>query len=134
MQLKTMTLTALMKLFNSGCINDDNEVNTDLVGEAGYEDGVKLGIKICQAMPCSVSKDLFTLERDLKENYQVLCNKEIAAMLDCMFKIWEFEAWQQLEVMLQHDEIFETYLHHFILGISDSFIERAAGCRKCRAE
>lgn len=134
MDLKTMKVPAIVELYNSGCINENNEVNGGLVEGAGYEDGEKLGIEICQATPCSLSKTLFALERDLKESYQVLGNEAIGVMLECMFEMWEFESWKAVELMLQHDEVFETYLYHFILGISDSFMGRAANCRMCMAQ
>lgn len=134
MKLKTITWTALMELYGTGCVNDNDEVNIGLVEGAGYEDGEKLGMQICQKTPCNISRALFTFERDLKESYQSVGNEAMAELLEFVFETWEFEPWKAVEVMVQHDKLFDTYLHHFILGLSDSFMERAANCRNCAAQ
>lgn len=134
MDLNKMTAPTIMELYITGCIDNKNEVNIGLVEGAGYEDGEKLAIQMCQGTLCDENKILFTWERDLKESYQDLNNEDMAVILECMFEIWECEPWKEFKLLVQHDEVFETYLHHLILGISDGFMERAANCRKCLAQ
>lgn len=133
MNLKTMTLEAIMEFYESKCIKRNSKVNIDMVVGAGYKDGENIGRLIRKETSCS-ENILFTLERDLKESYMLLRNKEVADLLKYIFSIWNFEPWMDIKLMIQHETVFETYLYHFILGLSNSFMERAANCRKCMSK
>ena len=131
---RKMDKKVIIELFEAGCVDLTGETNIGLIEEKAYHDGERLGIMVCQLTPCEATGLLLTAENALKESFRLLDNKQFAELLDSAFVILDFEPWQSVEILVSSSEVFESYVQHFILGLSDAFLERALHCRSCRAQ
>jgi hypothetical protein len=129
-----MDIKAIIELYKAGCFDEKGGLNFGLVEGAGYRDGEKIGILLCNMVPCEATSLLFIAENALKESYRLLDNEDIAFILECLFDIFDFKPWMEMKVMADCEEVMGSYLQHFLTGLSDALLERATHCRECPKE